>query len=356
MNTSIIIILVVLIVIVGISIVLAIIKGNKENDTKESTSTKTFQEETPQEPQVFTPQIQQEEVSAMQDLSTSAPTVTPTLDQNPAPSPKDSVTQGKNLYNQETPLPNSSQRSKDMEELTSSPTVAAPELGSTQANTPPSSEKVSDDMQSIMDALNSSVPIPPPIVDTNQPVETPTPTVNANSVVDITQPVADQVSIMPDINTQKPTESVVDTFQPVVEQTPVDTPIPEATTPAVVDITPPSAEPVPLMPDINTRKPTAPVVNTFQPVVEQTPVDTSMPESVQPAVVDISQPVVGSVPIMPDIAQPVVEQTPAMPSVDTPMPEAVAPPVVDIKQHSPVGNPAMPDINNPPQPTTPIGV
>lgn len=202
MDTTIIIILVSLIIVIGIAIVTILLKGKKEEDKPTEDSTKkTFQEntpeqKTPQEPQIYTPNIQTEEPPVMQDLSTPQPPapVAPTLDQpiNEPPiqtqqvpiQPVSNTTQDKDLYNQKGQSPSSSQVTQDMENLNQTPPVqTVPIPDTTQHNIPPSQEKEGDDVQTIIDALNTPQPTP------NTPIDNNIPNVNQPPVIEPMNPV-----------------------------------------------------------------------------------------------------------------------------------------------------------------------
>ena len=196
MNTTIVIIvLVVLILLVGGALVFFLIKGKKEEknpggDT--SVSPMTFQEQAqpqdsaPQEPQMFTPQMQTQAPATepmapvMQDLNTpqtNQPQVPPVVEEIPAtpqsldqpmntPSmqaqqvplqPVDNgITQNADMYQQETTLPNTKQMTQDMNNLTeNSANTPINDIGIAQPNTPIQNDKTDADMKNIMDALNN---------------------------------------------------------------------------------------------------------------------------------------------------------------------------------------------------------
>ncbi|HCC67832.1 TPA: hypothetical protein DEP90_01295 [Patescibacteria group bacterium] len=193
MNTTIIIVLVSLIIIIGIAIVVILLKGKKEDKSIEDNTEKTFQEGTPkqepiatQEPQIYTPTIQEEPVTqpttppVMQDLNTpQPPPVTQTLDQ-PI---KEPPVQTQQVPMQ--PVDNVTQDIRDLNQAPSIPTAPVPDI--VQPNVPPSKEKVDEDMQTIMDTLNTPNIAQPPVT---KPINQAPPIPDINTAPQATPPPA----------------------------------------------------------------------------------------------------------------------------------------------------------------------
>lgn len=196
MNTTIIIVLILLIVIVGIAIVAVVVKSRKGDKKTEvvSESPMTFQEEAPQEPPLYTPQLHEETVST--DLNTpiqaevmpeisvveaTQPEVLPTLDQpiNQVPMESQQIpvepisnvaTVDENPYSQIPPLPDNAQMSQDMEQLNQANIVqGSTQLREDTAQTSvPTAQQTTSDMETIMDAINTPVQAPEVPQDTTQ--------------------------------------------------------------------------------------------------------------------------------------------------------------------------------------------
>jgi hypothetical protein len=268
MNLTIIIILVVLILLVAGAIVFTLVKGKKDDSSADTSavSPMTFQEqgtpavEVPQEPDVFTPQLQTQtptEAPVMQDLSTppiNQPQVAPVVEEIPAvPQNLDQpmnapvmqaqevpmqpvdvgVTQSPDLYQQATVMPDATQMTQDMSQFNQQVQQSAPDSNVMQPNVP-SEDQIDGDMQNIMDALSTPLeeaPAPTPMetpVTSTMPEfsNVPAPSTDISTPDVIEHPMdtvgvpTPQIEQVPDMNTMPPMDTPVAPISDVNSVTP----------------------------------------------------------------------------------------------------------------------------------------